>query len=70
MMAEIERKFCEVEISTMNEIIVEAVICIISSVLIASAVCKYCSLRATRNSHVTKVYAMIVAWWISSFYWM
>lgn len=68
MMDEKERKFCSVEISTINETIVEVVICVCSFVMIASAVCKYWRLRATRNSHVTKVYAMIVAWWISSFY--
>jgi hypothetical protein len=69
-MEENERKFCKVEISTDSETIAEGVICICSFVLIASAVWKYCGLRATRNSHVTKVYAMIVAWWISSFFWM
>lgn len=46
--------------------IVESIMIVLSVALIADAFRKFCKMRGSHNSHVTKIYVLILLWWISS----
>jgi hypothetical protein len=46
--------------------IVEYVLIVLSVALIADAFRKFWNMRGSHNSHVTKMYLLILLWWLST----
>ena len=58
--------FCFTELTTDVQMILACVLLVISILLIGDAIRKFWKMRGTHNSHVTKVYVTILAWWGST----
>jgi hypothetical protein len=60
-----DQYFCFITINTEPSMIVEWVTIVLSVVLIGDAFRKFWNMRGSHNSHVTKMYLLIVLWWVS-----
>ncbi len=65
-MAEPTKYFCFITVNTQASMIVECVLIVLSVALIADAFRKFWNMRGSHNSHVTKMYLLILLWWISN----
>ena len=55
--------FCFTILSTQTEMISHAILTALSVFLVGAAVRKFWNMRGSHNSHVTKMYLMILLWW-------